>query len=249
MKGIPFVQLDRPMMTRDLVMPLFVAGAFGLPFLLSNAGNENAATQQNAGSWNYNAAAGAFPGQGQVTTSPLGNGTWILPGDANGPDLSAAPLEFMPINDLAQVFRLDLTVQEIRSRFPGISLVTSETGAQGYRTELITGTGTHDLHGCVTWYYDTSHKMQRLSFRGWTGDHQQLKNFLSSQFLLSENKSTRWTEMMTLESWGKKSCAAIFQLPAIVRQQTPQQQIAVLIEINRSSSQELSPAVREAASF
>ncbi len=237
------------MLTRDLVMPLFVAGAIGVPWMMSTAGNDPRISAGNPAAFN---TAGTIPGPGMtsgVTSNLHGRQTWVFPGDQNGPDFSAGPLEFMPIQDLTQVFRMEMAIDEIRSRYPRISLVTSETGWQGYRTELVTGTGTQDLHGCITWYFDGSQKMQRITFRGWTGEHRNLKEFLARHFLLGEKPTDQWSELMTLESWGNASCVAIFQLPAVMRQQNQQQQVAVLIELNRSSSQEISPATQNAARF
>lgn len=237
------------MLTRDLVMPLFVVGAVGLPVLLSAPDAPSAAGRGWLNTSVHQPGMPAIPGQlppglfpGQVPQA----GGWVFPGDANGPDFSSGPLEFMPISDLGQVFSYSLTVADIRSRFQRVALVSSEQGWQGYRTELVTGTGPSDLHGCMTWYFDAKGTLQRISFRGWTGNPGQLRQLLQDQFLLKVQAGSQWTETLTLSSWGKTSCAAIFQLPQVVRNDLPQQQIAALVELNRFSSQEVSAPMREA---
>lgn len=220
-------------------MPLFVAGAVGLPVLMSAPDGPPAPEH----AWlNSQPSAGSVAGPLQPGGPGFlqGNGTWVFPGNEAGPDLSAGPLEFLPIQDLGQVFSFELDPASLRNRFPRISLVTSEQGWQGYRTDLVTGTGTSDLHGCITWYFDANGAMQRISFRGWAGNHQGFRDLLQSRFDLEPVTTGQWTETLVQKNWNGVSSAAIFQLPRVVRQQMPQQQIAALVELNRSTRQSVS---------
>ncbi len=224
------------MLTRNLVLPLVVTGAIGVPMMMSNPGvfpeYPNGEPQHSS--------------QTYLPIDAYGTGVAIFAGDQAGPDMTAGPLEFMPISDLSTVFTWDKSVDQIRADFRRLSVVPAENGWQGLRSDLVTGTGVADLHGCITWYFDSSGQMQRIAFRGWTGDYRHLKSLLADRFLLTSSGQAGLKETMTLGSWGSTTSAAAFQLPQVIRQDSPQRQFAVTLELNRSSSYSISPTMQAA---
>lgn len=205
------------MHTKDLVLPLVIAGALGVPVFLSSQGEQTPARMPGA-----------------ATANGLsGNGVLYYPGDAHGPDYSAGPLEFLPLQDWRTVFSFDLSPDAIRASHPRVVPCAGEAGWQGFRTELITGTGPSDLHGCITWSFDARGQLQRIGFRGWTGDASRLKQLLTGQFGLRELPHSGWTETLAKSGWSGTSDAAIFQHPQAARTDLPQQKLAVLLELNR----------------
>jgi len=190
--------------------------------------------------------AAMYSSQEYSPVNDYGQAAAFYPGNQSGPDLSAGPLEFMPITDLSTVFDFDKSVDGIRTGFRRLTLVTAGNGWQGLRTDLVTGTGPNDLHGCITWFFDSQGRMQQISFRGWTGDCGPLKQILADRFLLTAGGKSGTKETMKLGSWGSTSSAAVFQMPQVIRQDTPQEQFAVMLELNRSSSYSISPAMQAA---
>ena len=67
---------------------------------------------------------------GSATTNPSLAGftpdfgatqTFVFPGDANGPDLTAQPTDFIPVTNLAEIIRFDVYPNWVKSRWKRIS--------------------------------------------------------------------------------------------------------------------------------
>lgn len=225
------------MLTRNLVMPLAVAGAVGIPFLLSSTDNPSGQGRNEV----QQAAAGLPPAGWSG-----GAGVRYFPGSEQGPDFSAGPLEFLPSRDLSRVFSFGVEAASIRQQFPRVSVVPGDNGWQGMRTELVTGTGPQDLHGCVTWYFDPAGTVGRIAFRGWTGDVAPLREYLASAHGMRPQGRSGWSEVLVAQSWGQPLSAAIIQQAGVIQQDQPQQQVAVCFELNRAAGgASLSAAFRE----
>ncbi|GEM_PF-909567 len=81
--------------------------------------------------------------------------------------------------ELADVFRFDLTPEEIIARRPRVTAVSSHLDLQGYRIPLVTGARPGDLAGAVTYYFNARHELQRITFSGTTGDTSRLIQFVT----------------------------------------------------------------------
>jgi len=112
--------------------------------------------------------------------------TIVYRGDANGPDLNAAPLSFTPTIDIASLFRFDITEASVTNRWQRVSTAPAVDGLHGLRVALVTGTNSWDLHGSLTYYFDTSHRVQRITYRGWTGDANRLLQILQQHQLKAQ---------------------------------------------------------------
>ena len=85
-------------------------------------------------------------------------------------------------NDLAEIFRWDITTAWVLSRWPRVSAGLSEVELQGYRVPLVTGTATDDLAGSLTYYFNKQQRVQRITFFGTTGDTRRLVALLATKF-------------------------------------------------------------------
>ena len=169
--------------------------------------------------------AGLTPDFGAVETK-------IYPGTAAGPDLTAQPLSFVPVQDLREVFRFNINPQWVKQRFERISTVPFETGLHGLRTALVTGTNSWDLHGAQTYYFDDHHRLQRITFRGWVGDPQRLISMATNHFGL-QPRPTHWAGLYTGNFGGKITGGLIMRDPDVIVKSNTQQRIAILMEINQ----------------
>lgn len=75
-----------------------------------------------------------------------------------------------PIHDLRDVLRFDITADWVTARFTRVSTVLADTHLEGLRVPLVTGIGTNDLAGTITYYFDYSGKLQRVMLHAITGD-------------------------------------------------------------------------------
>ena len=74
------------------------------------------------------------------------------------------------VHDLRDVLRFDITPDWVARHFTRVSTVLADMQLDGLRVPLVTGTDPQDLAGSVTYYFDHSGRMQRVSLHGFTGD-------------------------------------------------------------------------------
>ena len=85
-------------------------------------------------------------------------------------DTRTKPMTGDPIGDIREVARFDITPDWVLSRFPRVTTILAETDLEGFRVPIVTGTRTDDIAGTLTYYFDRSGKLQRLTLHGFTGD-------------------------------------------------------------------------------
>ena len=157
--------------------------------------------------------------------------TLIYPGDANGPNLTAEPLEFMPVTSFEEIFRFDVSSEWIMSRWKRVSTVAGASGLHGLRVALVTGTNSWDLHGSLTYYFDANQRPQRITFRGWAGDAKKLTDFLTQRYDF-KSQPTQWAGFHLAKKIRRETGGALMQHPTVIYRDNPIQQVAVVMEIN-----------------
>lgn len=89
----------------------------------------------------------------------------------SGPASGYTPsLVGQPVSDLREVLRFDISPEWVTARFSRVTTVLAELEIDGLRVPLVTGTGPDDLAGSLSYYFDHSAKLQRVSLHGFTGD-------------------------------------------------------------------------------
>lgn len=86
------------------------------------------------------------------------------------------------IHDFAEIFRFDLSPNHVMERWEQVSAGLSELSLQGYRVPLVTGIDDTDLAGSLTYYFDPSHRMRRITFTGTTGNPRRLVRLLTQHY-------------------------------------------------------------------
>lgn len=86
-------------------------------------------------------------------------------------DPSATPtLSGYQVKDLREVMRFDITPEWVISRFSRVSTVLADLSLEGLRVPIVTGIRADDLAGTMTYYFDNSGQLQRLTIHGFTGN-------------------------------------------------------------------------------
>ena len=88
----------------------------------------------------------------------------------------------MPMVDMDQAFRLDVTPATVMSRWPRVSNGLPDEKLQGMRVALITGLREDDLAGSLTYYFTPSQHCAKLTFIGSTGDPTRFIQLMTSRF-------------------------------------------------------------------
>ena len=147
----------------------------------------------------------------------------------NSPDTS---LLFTPtVADFRDVFRFDVTPNWVKSRWPRVSACVTEDGMDGFRVPLVTGTDVSDLHGSLTYYFDSTHQVQRIEFYGFTGDVTRLAQLAITQFGMQAHP-THAAGLYTRDYHGRPVSALRVINASIVRSDQPHQQLQVMLELN-----------------
>jgi len=210
-------------MSRSLLYPVILVGALGLPVLLVNERTDGGLpmvqnqSQQGIPTFQVSAPLNAY-----------------YPGTAAGPDLSAQPLQFMPVQDLGQVFRFDWTPEMITQRWERVSVIEEGDGLRGMRVAFVSGTNLTDIHGSLTFYFDASQVLQRIGFRGWTGDSSAVVALAQNAYQL-QSKRSNLSGCYTASSWGRTRGVLLLKPPAVIRADLPLQRMAVLFDLANPS--------------
>jgi hypothetical protein len=113
-----------------------------------------------------------------------------------------------------------------------VSTTVAELELQGFRVPLVTGTGTDDLAGALTYYFDKHNQVQRITFYGYTGDHRRLVTLATQYFGLEPQPSLN--AGLYLAKWNGVPTSALRVAAAPVLQAgAPNSRLQVLLEINR----------------
>ncbi len=106
-------------------------------------------------------------------------------GSADAPPLAIGPnarADAMPLPSLAEVLRMDVTVDWVLQRWPRVTTGLPQLQLQGYRVPLVSGTRVSDVAGSLTYYFNARQQVQRITLRGTTGDPSVLASILKSRY-------------------------------------------------------------------
>ena len=110
-------------------------------------------------------------------------------GGAPKTDGATPQLVGSPIQDIREVLRFDITPHWVTSRFSRVSTVLSDMQLEGLRVPIVTGIRADDLAGTLTYYFDRSDRLQRVTIHGFTGDPNRLVSLLTQQYGMSHTPS------------------------------------------------------------
>ena len=92
------------------------------------------------------------------------------------------PAESPPPVELAEALRFDITPGWVMTRWPRVSAGLAELELQGYRVPLVTGIAEDDVAGALTYYFNARQQLERITFRGTTGNAGKLIDYLVRQY-------------------------------------------------------------------
>ena len=173
------------------------------------------------------ATLGMTPDYGAAQTFSFG-------GNASGPNF-AAPLQFTPVTNFAEIFNYGVTSAWVGQRWDRVTNVPVANGLRGKRVTLVTGTNSWDLHGALTYYFDEYQKCRRITFRGWAGDPTRLIELLTTRHKFKE-QPTHWAGFYLAKSWRKSTGGMLMKSPTVTYIDNKVEQMGVLLELNDPSS-------------
>jgi hypothetical protein len=185
----------RWILKRGVVLLLF-SGVIVVPLLLINSAAEMSSITESSetGTWQRmtqwfgevgdsitgflssdNDSLGVVTEESMLTVNPTGN----------NPHLDGGV-----IRRFEDVINLDITPQWITKRWARVSKNMQSGQWQGYRVPLVTGETTDDLAGALTYYFDNQQRLQRIEFRGATGEPHRIIALLQNKFHLTKRPTS-----------------------------------------------------------
>ncbi len=165
------------------------------------------------------AAPGASPAQ---PPDPSGRRT-----GATGPDV--------PAIELAEAIRFDITPGWVMTRWPRVSAGLAELQLQGYRVPLVTGTAEDDLAGALTYYFNPWQQVERITFRGTTGNAGKLIEYLVRQYRFGRRLTNdpRIVRFEVPGPRGEPHSWLEIRPAGVVKASEPFQRLSVVLVLNR----------------
>ena len=155
-------------------------------------------------------------------------------GDSTTGEADDSP-ESIPLYGPADVFRFDLSPDWVVNHWPRVSAGLAYLELQGYRVPLVTGTAEDDLAGALTYYFNPRQQLQRITFRGTTGNATGLVALVTSRFGLVR-RLTNDASVFVYEIPGPhgKATSFLWVRPApVVKESDPHRRFEVALVIER----------------
>lgn len=219
---------------RRLLFLGLIAGAFSIPAILPDTeSSRQEETPIDPWALPVNPASPATLPPVVVPPESGSNGSPFQLASSNGPGspmVQAQPPVYHAFVNPGEYLNFRITPEWIRTRFPRVSVSAGEDELTGLRVPFVSGPRPVDIHGSLTWYFDGGGKLQRITFRGWTGNPGELEEMLTRQFRFSPVRSEA-TRMWETSSWGKLKGFLRLDYPPVLRKDAPTEQLMVLLEI------------------
>lgn len=225
---------------RKLMFSGLLGTAVGAPYVVSNAHH---ATEAASG-----ALAGMFAEQPAPQNPYALNDESILPeyplggapsypatsGVAQPVSQTALPLEGLEVHELSEVMRFDISPDWVYQRWARKSTSLSEIDLFGIRVPLVTGTKVNDLAGSLTYYFGINGQVERITFRGRTGDARPLISLMMTNYGLRRQRPRVAGDLLYEVRWNDRAMSRLRISPAsVVWASVPHATYAVELDLNR----------------
>jgi hypothetical protein len=232
-RGLPPAARNKfPMFSRVLGIPVLLGAAVAVPYIASK-GPDAAKNYFSRLTLNSEAAVEApplelpkIPRAEVFDPAPRGPGYEIYP--------VTTPLEGNPGMALEDVFRFEVTKEWVYERWARKSTALAELGLYGVRVPLVTGTEVHDLAGSLTYFFDASGRVQRISFKGQTGDTTRVVNVATQRFGLQRQSTAIVGHQLFQHKRADDVISELVTEPAsVLWSSSPHDSFAVEMELQR----------------
>ena len=231
--------------TKRCIVLLLFSGVIVVPLLLINSTSEMGSTtgSDDAGTWqrmtqwfgnvgdsitdffasdNDTDAIGVVTQESALTANPTGN-TPHLDGGV--------------IGRFGDIINMNITPKWITQRWARVSKNIQSGPWQGCRVPIVTGEKTNDLAGALTYYFDNQQQLQRIAFRGTTGEPQRIITMLQQEFHLTKRPTSLTGLYIKSQNRRPVSVLMITRLPHAATQNDAARysQYTIQFELNRPS--------------
>jgi hypothetical protein len=204
------------MISRSLAIPTLLAASVAVPYVATNAPQWRAQWNAADSASPSVASTGQLPALGPeaarrtvaMIAPPMGPGATLYP--------TQTPLEGTPTYSIADVLRMDVTKEWVYQRWPRKSAALASLDMFGVRVPLVTGTQVYDLAGSLTYYFGPDGRVQRISFRGRTGDTTQIVALMANRYGLQPQAAAVAGEQLFQTRRGSDVISSLHTRPSPV---------------------------------
>lgn len=139
------------------------------------------------------------------------------------------------IDQFEDVMNMNITPTWITQRWARISTNIQSGQWEGYRVPIVTGEQTDDLAGALTYYFDDQQQLQRIAFRGTTGEPQRIIRMLQQKFHLTKRPTALIGLYIKSQNRRPVSVLMITQSPHADTHNNTYSQYTIQFELNRPS--------------
>lgn len=143
-------------------------------------------------------------------------------------------IEGAPARNLEEVLQFEGSPAWVMARWPRVTAGLAELDLQGYRVPLVSGTGSDDLAGSLTYYFNKDQKIERIIFHGTTGDPRKLIALVTSKFSFQHEPTKDPSLSLFQAKWHGKPHSELRIRPArVVRADQPNARFEVDLAMKR----------------
>jgi hypothetical protein len=103
---------------------------------------------------------------------------------------------------IPEALNLQATTDWVMRRWPRVTTGLADADLQGYRVPWISGTALDDVAGSLTYYFTPQRQLDRITFRGTTGDPRRLVSLLTSRFAFRRQNSSDASVQLYQVRWN-----------------------------------------------
>jgi hypothetical protein len=210
------------MFNRGTLYLLVLGAAIVVPYVLFDEGLSKTARTE----WQRYFGGG---GSSAAASTSGGMGGWFL---SNSQPLPLDPGPVLPTVGLEEALRMNISPVWVTSHWSRVTTVVGAADEMGLRVAYSSGTQPTDVAGSLTYYFDTRHQLQRITFTGMTGDESRVITHLMNTFGLRPQPTIAAGLYQAPAGPGKVSQAQVNHLP-VVRAAATNARVELAIELNR----------------
>jgi hypothetical protein len=161
------------------------------------------------------------------------------PAQAAAPNVITSPtnlaIENAPILGLDDVFRFDLAPADVLQRWPRVSTDLPSLQLHGYRVPLVSGTEPAALAGALTYYFNPAQQVQRITFRGTTGDPRAIILLLTNRYHYARRPNNDPSRLLYESTGSSRQLIGqvVIRSVPVVRASDPYKKYEIDLSMNR----------------
>ena len=161
-----------------------------------------------------------------------------------------------PVLGLDEVFRFDLAPADVLRRWPRVSTELPYLHLHGYRVPLVSGTDPTALAGALTYYFNPAQQVQRITFRGTTGDPRAIILLLTNRYHYARRPNNDPSRLVyeAINSSRQLIGQVVIRSGPVVRQSDPYKRYDIDLSMDRPKNEKrcrscLAATCRRGASY